>query len=61
MAVLATESHSDIVIAATVAITAVSMSVMALRLYTRCFILNTAGSDDWTMLAAEVRRLKSRA
>ncbi|KAI3393382.1 hypothetical protein diail_4311 [Diaporthe ilicicola] len=47
-------SQSGTVIIVSAVLTGLSTIVVALRLYTRQFILNTAGADDWTMGLAQL-------
>lgn len=49
-----TESRTGLVYIITAILTASSTIAFALRLYTRCFLLKTAGADDWTMLVAQI-------
>lgn len=51
---LSTESQSGTVIIVTSVLTGLSTVVVMLRLYTRQFILKTAGADDWTMGLAQL-------
>lgn len=48
------ESQSGTVIIVTAVLTGLSTVVVLLRLYTRQFILKTAGADDWTMGLAQL-------
>ncbi|KAI7776436.1 integral membrane protein [Diaporthe eres] len=48
--VFSTESQSGTVIIVSAVLTGLSTVVVLLRLYTRQFILKTAGADDWTCL-----------
>jgi len=52
---ISAESLVGTTIAISVSFAVVSVMVFGLRLYTRCALLKNAGSDDWTMLAAQVR------
>lgn len=48
------ESQSGTVIIVSAVLTGLSTVVVLLRLYTRQFILKTAGADDWTMGLAQL-------
>lgn len=48
------ESHSSMVIVITAILTSASIIVFSLRLFTRTYLLKTAGLDDWTMLVAQI-------
>ncbi|KAG8170020.1 hypothetical protein KVR01_000765 [Diaporthe batatas] len=52
--IFSTESQSGTVLAVSAVLTGLSTVVVLLRLYTRQFILNTAGADDWTMGLAQL-------
>jgi hypothetical protein len=52
--VINAETRSPVVIAIAVSFSAVSLLVVILRLYTRICLLNFAGSDDVTIVIAEV-------
>ncbi|KAG6361698.1 hypothetical protein INS49_009926 [Diaporthe citri] len=52
--VFSKESQSGTVIIVSAVLTGLSTVVVLLRLYTRQFILNTAGADDWTMGLAQL-------
>lgn len=47
------ESRTNVVYIVSAVLTGISIIVFSLRLYTRCVLLKTAGSDDWTMLVAQ--------
>ncbi|POS71556.1 integral membrane protein [Diaporthe helianthi] len=53
------ESQSGTVIIVAGVLTGLSTIVVVLRLYTRHFILNTAGADDWTMGLAQLLSIGS--
>lgn len=48
------ESRTELVYIVSAALTGASTIVFGLRLFTRCFLLKTAGPDDWTMLVAQI-------
>lgn len=48
------ESRTELVYIVSAVLTASSMIIFGLRLFTRCVLLKTAGSDDWTMLVAQI-------
>ena len=55
-----TPNQPDIVlsshyIAAIAVLTALAVSIVWLRMYSRLFVSRNAGWDDWTMFAASVR------
>ncbi|KAM5343756.1 hypothetical protein ACJ41O_012293 [Fusarium nematophilum] len=52
--VIRTESQEPFIIGVTVGFVVVSSAIVLLRLYTRLVVLNKAGLDDWTILAALV-------
>jgi len=52
--VVSAESQSGMVIAIAVSFTAAALLVMCLRLYTRLFLLKTAGPDDYSMVFAQI-------
>lgn len=52
--VFSKDSQSGIVIIVSGVLTGLSTIVVLLRLYTRQFILKTAGADDWTMGLAQL-------
>lgn len=47
-------ARSGLVIALSATFAAISTVVFGLRLYTRFFLLRTAGPDDWTIVVAQV-------
>lgn len=49
-----TESRTALVYIVTAILTGTSTIIFGLRLFTRCFLLKTAGADDWTMLVAQI-------
>lgn len=52
--VFSKDSQSGTVIIVSGVLTGLSTVVVLLRLYTRQFILKTAGADDWTMGLAQL-------
>ena len=59
--VFSKDSQSGTVIIVSGVLTGLSTIVVLLRLYTRQFILKTAGADDWTMGLAQLLSIAAGA
>jgi hypothetical protein len=57
--IIRTESQGPLIISIAVGFVVASGIIVLLRVYARLVLLGLAGPDDWTILAATVRRVLS--
>lgn len=59
--VIRTETQAPLLVGVAIGFVVASAVVLALRLYTRVWLIQTPGADDWTIVLAMVRQTASLA